>query len=119
MIDNTVSMIEGIRNHRREQDLEANLHPLGFYPELKNLKSEKEDPNVLYETVLVESPLCDYFLRLLEGNKDLTKMEQIGGFFQDKHAEILRSVLKKYWIEDFIEFCEGVNDISAQNMIHL
>lgn len=119
MIDNTVSMIEGIRNHRREQDLEANLHPLGLYPELRNLKSEKEDPNIQYETVLVESPLSEYFLRLLEGSKDLTKMEQIGGFFQDKHAEVLRSMLKKYWIEDFIAFCENLNGISADNMLHL
>jgi len=119
MIDNTVSMIEGIRNHKKEHDLDANLNPLGIYPELRNLKSEKEDPNVLYETVLVESPLCDYFLRLLEGNTAYTKMEQIGGFFQEKHAEVLRSVLKKFWIEDFIQFCEGLNGISADNMIHL
>jgi len=120
MIDNTISMIEGIKNNKKEEELEANLHPLGMYPELKNIKVEKEDTQVLFETVLVESPLADYFWKLLEAAKDSqNNIAAITGYFKDRHAEMLRSGLKKFWIEDFIAFCETLNGISAENMVHL
>lgn len=120
MIDNTISMIEGIKNNKKDEDSEANLHPLGMYPELKNIKVEKEDTQVLFETVLVESPLAEYFWKLLESNKDSqNNIAAITGYFKERHAEMLRAGLKKFWIEDFTEFCETLNGISRDNMLHI
>lgn len=109
-----------LRTKKKDQDTTANLHPLGLYDELKNLKNAEDDIPALFETVLIESPLAEYFWKLLESAKDSqTNLTAITGFFKERNAEDLRSGLKKFWIEDFIEFCETLNGISAENMLHI
>lgn len=38
MIDNIVNMIEGIKNKVDPDLLLANLDPIGYFPEIKNIK---------------------------------------------------------------------------------
>jgi len=38
MIDNVVSMIEGLKNKIDPEELIANSDPLGQFPEIKNIK---------------------------------------------------------------------------------
>jgi len=117
MIDNVVNIIEGIKNKVDTAQLEANIHPLGWFPEIANVKVTEDDFSTLYESVLVETPISDYFLKFLEiSTNKLTNLTDIQAFFKETSPETIRNCLKRLWIEDFLEFSEKLNGITADNM---
>jgi V-type H+-transporting ATPase subunit d len=74
MIDNVVNMIEGLKNKVDGDVLLANADPLGYFPEMKNIKVlEGDDYTSLYRDVLIDTPVGPYFMRFLEES-----MEGIG-----------------------------------------
>lgn len=67
MIDNVVNMIEGIKNQVDPEILKASSDPLGYFPEMKNIKVlEGDDYTALYKDVLIDTPVGPYFNRFLE-----------------------------------------------------
>lgn len=67
MIDNVVNMIEGIKNKVDPETLLANADPLGYFPEMKNMKVlEGDDYTGLYKDVLIDTPVGPYFMKFLE-----------------------------------------------------
>ena len=67
MIENVVNMIEGIKNKVESDQLMVNSDPLGFFPEMKNIKVlEGDDYTGLYRDVLIDTPVGVYFMRFLE-----------------------------------------------------
>ncbi len=80
MIDNIVNMIEGIKNKVDSDLLLTNSDPLGYFPEMKNIKVqfppkilkfiiqvlEGDDYTGLYRDVLIDTPVGVYFMRFLE-----------------------------------------------------
>jgi hypothetical protein len=55
MIDNVVNMIEGLKNKVDIEVLLANIDPLGWFPEIKNIKVlEGDDYTSLYRDVLID-----------------------------------------------------------------
>ncbi len=67
MIDNTVNLIEGIKNKIKIDDLLANTDPLGYFKEQASIKVlDPNDYSGLYQTVLIDTPVGPYFLRFLE-----------------------------------------------------
>lgn len=67
MIDNLVNMIEGIKNKVETDILLSNADPLGYFPEMKNIKVlEGDDYAGLYRDVLIDTPLGPYFMRFIE-----------------------------------------------------
>lgn len=55
MIDNVVNMIEGLKNKVDLDVLLANIDPLGWFPEIKNIKVlEGDDYTGLYKDVLID-----------------------------------------------------------------
>lgn len=66
-IDNVVNYIEGVKNKIDTKLLENNADPLGYYPELSNIKVlEGDDYSGLYRDVLIDTPVGPYFMRFLE-----------------------------------------------------
>jgi V-type H+-transporting ATPase subunit d len=64
MIDNVVNMIEGLKNKVDLEVLLANIDPLGWFPEIKNIKVlEGDDYTGLYKDVLIDVISIAYFLR--------------------------------------------------------
>ena len=62
MIDNVVSMIEGLKNKIDPEELIAASDPLGYFPEIKNIKVlEGDDYTQLYRDVLIDTPVGPYF----------------------------------------------------------
>jgi V-type H+-transporting ATPase subunit d len=58
MIDNVVNMIEGLKNKVDLDVLLANIDPLGWFPEIKNIKVlEGDDYTGLYKDVLIDVDL--------------------------------------------------------------
>jgi V-type H+-transporting ATPase subunit d len=120
MIDNLVNVVQGLRNNTPSQRLMANIDPLGFFEELKTLKSESDDFGSMYESVLIDTPISQYFLKFLEINtSDLTDISQIKNFFKETNNENMRACLKRLWMEDFYEYVQSLNSISRDNMTNL
>mmetsp|Transcript_66327 Transcript_66327/g.92298 ORF Transcript_66327/g.92298 Transcript_66327/m.92298 type:complete len:88 (+) Transcript_66327:328-591(+) len=75
MIDNVVNMIEGIKNKVDSDILLTNADPLGYFPEMKNIKvMEGDDYEGLYRDVLIDTPIGPYFMKFLE-----QRLESLGG----------------------------------------
>lgn len=78
MIDNTVNMIEGSKKGVPIDILIANSDPLGYFPEMKNIKVlEGDDYSALYRDVLIDTPVGTYFMRFIEEygeGKDLNEI---------------------------------------------
>lgn len=120
MIDNLVNIVQGLRTKTPIERLEANANPLGIFPELKSIKVEGDDLGLLYESVLIDTPISKYFKKYIEMNMENgVDMEQLKAFFKDINFEDLRANLKRLWLEDFHEFCQSLNGISKDNMTFL
>ena len=60
-------MIEGIKNDQPLDILLKGCDPLGYFPELKNIRSvEKDDYATLYQQVLIDLPIGEYFRKFLD-----------------------------------------------------
>ena len=67
MIDNTVNIIEGLKNGVSMDDLKANADPLGYFKEMQEMQvPDTDDFAGLYKLVLIDTPVGPYFLRFLE-----------------------------------------------------
>lgn len=124
MIDNTVNLIEGIKNKVKMDDLLANTDPLGYFKEQASIKVlDPNDYQGLYQTVLIDTPVGPYFLRFLEEQigdiGENVTMSDIQSTFKELKPEFIRTSLKKWWLEDFYIFCKDLNPISAEMMTDL
>jgi len=109
MIDNIVNMIEGIKNKVDTDLLLANSDPLGYFPEMKNIKvMDGDDYTGLYRDVLIDTPVGVYFIRFLEesfeGIGENRTMNDIQALFREMKPEFIRTSLKRMWLEDMHAF---------------
>lgn len=113
-IDNVVGMIEGLKNEQPLELLLKGLDPLGYFPELKNIRTvEGDDYATLYQQVLIDLPIGDYFRKFLDAC--VANMENVGdqprnaqfiaGLMRDYKAEKIKNMLKKIWLADFHKYC--------------
>lgn len=66
-LDNVVNIIEGLKNKVDIELLMSNIDPLGYFPEMRNIKVlEGDDYSGLYKDVLIDTPVGPYFMRFLE-----------------------------------------------------
>lgn len=124
MIDNVVNMIEGIKNKVDYDVLIANIDPLGYFPEIKNMKiADSDDYGTLYSAVLIDTPVGPYFNRFMEdalGENNNITLAEIQNNFKDIKPEYIRTSLKKMWLEDFYNFCtKNLNGISQEYMLEI
>ncbi|CAD8057005.1 unnamed protein product [Paramecium primaurelia] len=111
MIDNVVNMIEGLKNKIDIEILLSNIDPLGWFPEIKNIKVlEGDDYSSLYRDVLIDTPIGVYFMKFLEESienlHENRTLNDIQNLFREMKPEYIRTSLKKMWLEDFYLFCE-------------
>ncbi|KAJ2311838.1 H(+)-transporting V0 sector ATPase subunit d, partial [Coemansia sp. RSA 2702] len=98
MIDNVILLITGTLHERDTHDLLDKCHPLGFFDSMPALcvATTVQD---LYNTVMVDSPLAGYFRECLSA-EDLNEL----------NIEIIRNTLYKAYLEDFMEYCQGLGE---------
>ena len=126
-IENVVGMIEGLKNEQPLDLLLKGLDPLGYFPELKNIKTvEGDDYATLYQQVLIDLPIGDYFRKFLDAC--VSNIDNLGGvrkdarfisdLMKDYKAEKIKNMLKKIWLADFHKYCmENLpGDVSKQIM---
>ena len=109
MIDNVIYIIEGLKEKQNLEDLLKKANPIGEFPELKTIRMvEGDDYADLYQTVLIDLPIGNYFHKFLEGilvndaNKDASAIPAI--MREYKPAKI-QHLIKKIWMNEFHYFC--------------
>eukprot|EP00347_Sterkiella_histriomuscorum_P019488 403341437 len=124
-IENVVGVIEGVKNDQPLELLLKGLDPLGYFPELKNIRTvEGDDYATLYQQVLVDLPIGNYFRKFLEicigsiGNDGAIKKDArfISDLMKDYKAEKIKNMLKKIWIGEFHKYSMQLPDVSRQTM---
>ncbi len=105
MIDNVMNILEGLHNRTDFNKLLQACDPIGYFPELKAVEIASSDIAVLYETVLIDTPLSTFFSQYLEENtKELKNFNEVQTFFKEEKPEKVRSSLKKILMEEFWKF---------------
>ena len=118
-----VNIIEGLKNKVDIELLMNNIDPLGYFPEMRNIKVlEGDDYSGLYRDVLIDTPVGPYFMRFLE--EEMTKeggdsrtMNEVQNLFKELKPEYIRTSLKKLWLEDFYQFCQHFLNSTSDNMM--
>ena len=125
MIDNVINIIEGVKNNVDLEVLLKRSDPLGYFPELKNIKTvEGENYGELYETVLIDLPIGVYFRKFLEellaDETGERTSDTIQNLMKDFKPEKIKNILKKIWLTEMYEYCESrINPQSAEVMLDL
>ena len=124
MLENVLMMIEGLKCGISSERLQASVDPLGDFKLLSAVElSNKLD--LLYQTVLIDSPVGPYFYKYLEqknmGNNDnkegMKHFSDMQNYFKEETPELVRSSLNRIWIETFYEHCSTkLNETSRVNM---
>ncbi|KAI0061677.1 ATPase, V0 complex, subunit D [Artomyces pyxidatus] len=104
MIDNVILLITGTVNKRETKELLRRCHPLGWFESMPAL-TVPTTTEELYESVLVETDLADYFRGCISA-KELDTL----------NIEIIRNTLYKAYLEDFATFCESLGGPTAEVM---
>lgn len=119
-IENVVGVIEGVKNDQPLELLLKGLDPLGYFPELKNIRTiEGDDYATLYQQVLVDLPIGNYFRKFLDtcvavmasdndkagGNNIKKDSKFISDLMKDFKAEKIKNLLKKIWLTEFHKYC--------------
>lgn len=101
MIDNIALLITGTLHERDTRELLERCHPLGWFETMPVL-SVATNIEELYNSVLVETPLAEYFKGSLS-HQDLDEL----------NIEIVRNMLYKNYLEDFHNFVSTHPDFSG------
>lgn len=124
MIDNVVNMIEVVKN-RDSKRMKVSPDPLGYFRGMEDiLRFDGEDIAELYQIVLIDTPIGEYFNRLLEdlinaGALQNRSLDDVHRQFAEITPEILRISLRKMWLEDLHEICRNLNSISNEVLLDL
>ena len=117
MIDNIMNILDGMRNRVEFKKLLSACDPIGYFPELNAIEIASNDIAVLYETVLIDTPLSSFFSTYLENNtRDLKNFNEVQTFFKEEKPEKVRSSLKRVLMEDFYDFIKKMNGTTAESM---
>lgn len=121
MIDNVIYIIEGVKNNVDLEVLLKRADPLGYFPELKNIRTvDGDNYSDLYETVLIDIPIGIYFRKFLEDvmyEESARNADRIAEIMRDYKPEKIKNLLKKIWISEFYHYCdENMNGVTAEIM---
>lgn len=114
-IESVVGMIEGIKNEQSIEVIKKGIDPLGDFAELKNIRIvEGNDYATLYQQVLIDLPIGDYFRKFMDNMlsnvdnlKDGKKKDAafISETMKDFKAEKIKNMLRKIWLAEFHKYC--------------
>lgn len=106
------------------------MHPLGEFEGMKVIMSESFDIqggfDDVYRIFLVDTPIGKYFEAYLQEagreKDELAKPQDAssaGSILTKQDLEIMKASLKKAWLEDFNDYCQGQGGTTAEVMGHL
>ncbi|GMT30878.1 hypothetical protein PFISCL1PPCAC_22175 [Pristionchus fissidentatus] len=107
MIDNIILLITGTLHQRPISELISKCHPLGSFEQMEAIHIAST-PAELYNAVLVDTPLANYFVDCIN-EQDLDEM----------NVELIRNTLYKAYLEDFYGFCKQLGGTTAEVMCEI
>lgn len=129
MIDNITLLLKGTKNERPIEELMAQLHPLGLFNPSTMQAIGAFDPKDsqgyawLYQTVLIDTPVGEYFSQLLQEQSRPEQLREnsknFGELMEEVQIEVIYNSLMKLYLEDFYLFCEGLGGDSWTIMADL
>merc|ERR1719201_1878692 len=117
MIDNITLLLKGTKNERPIEELMSQLHPLGTFNQSTMEAIGAFDPKDsqgyawLYQTVLIDTPVGDYFSQLLQEQSTTEQLRDNSTNFGELMDEVQ--------IEDIYQFCVALGGDTATIMCHL
>ncbi|GBG27173.1 V-type proton ATPase subunit d [Hondaea fermentalgiana] len=125
MIDNVMLILKATLNNPNVDvaSLIKQTHPLGQFEEsvFNSICAFENSPKgyaELYQSVLIDTPIGPYFARFLQ--EESAKVSQDASYVQNLLEELpttkLESSLRKLYLEDFLEFCQGLGGDTATIM---
>mmetsp|Transcript_40659 Transcript_40659/g.57173 ORF Transcript_40659/g.57173 Transcript_40659/m.57173 type:complete len:391 (+) Transcript_40659:57-1229(+) len=120
MIENVMLLLKGTLSGRDINELIAQCHPLGMFKEstmrsIPTFENSAKGYSDLYQTVLVDTPVGQYFAMFLEESADRVGGE-VRNVLEEVEIEIIKSSLIKFWIEDFYGFVQKLGGDTADIM---
>jgi len=106
MIDNVCLLINGTLNRRQLSELVPKCHPLGRFEQMEAV-TIAQTPGELYNSILIDTPLSEFFSGFSEADLD------------EMNIEIIRNTLFKYYIEAFYELCKEIGGETEEAMCPL
>ena len=122
MLDNVMNIVEGLRAGVAFPKLLASVDPIGYFPELRQAEIGASDLASLYEYVLIDSPVGNFFGTFLESvnaSRELRHFEEVQSFFKEERPEKVRGALRRELLERFNEHCQTLGNTSAEIMSRL
>lgn len=123
MIDNVVSLIQGAANKKSPEELLSRIDPLGWFPEMRAIAAVDTSTGYedMYRMLLIDTPVGPYFEAYLHSQAadDALAGARIGSLLTEQDMELMRSALKKTWLEDFYSFCTKLGGTTATVMQHI
>jgi len=107
MIDNIILLITGTLHQRPISELIPKCHPLGSFEQMEAIHIAAT-PAELYNAVLVDTPLANFFLDCIS-EADLDEL----------NVEIIRNKLYKAYLESFFQFCKELGGATAEIMCEI
>lgn len=126
MIDNIITLLQGTLNGKEPSELLSKADPLGYFDEMKTIPSMNisQGYDDIYRTILIETPVGPYFEEFMksiasEDGKPLGSDADVGSMLSDTDIELMKTLLKKAWIEDFFKFCNSIGGTTKEIMGHM
>jgi len=134
MIDNVCMIIQCSLNNKAPVEMLDKIHPMGVFESMKDVMKETFDVqggfDEVYRIFLVDTPIGKYFEEYLkevgsDGNEPLAAIEtlpgksDVGKILNNQDLEIMKAMLKKFWLEDFYRFVGQQGGTTEEVMGHI
>lgn len=146
MIDNVCMIILGTMNQKKPLEMMEKCHPMGIFAGIRTIMTDtygteagvnKKGVDDMYRIFLVDTPVGKYFEQYLEsvqaasgdgdgavtgadsGLGDATPGVGAEQLLSKQDLEVMKQHLKRAWLEDFFEFCQGLGGTTAEVMGHV
>ncbi|CAM9461554.1 unnamed protein product [Chrysoparadoxa australica] len=115
MIENVMLLLKGTLSGRDVSELISQCHPLGLFKEstmrlIPTFEASSKGYADLYQTVLIDTPIGEYFSRFLEEQHDqaLGTSAGVRNVLEEVEIEIIKNGIMKLYLEDFHRYCASV-----------
>ncbi|GFE54475.1 ATP synthase [Babesia ovis] len=117
MIDNLIALLQGVGNKKSPEELMDRIDPIGWFRGLETLMDADMCQSVedLHRIILCDTPIGPYFERYLPCIADNKKQSVL----DPSSITLLKSFLKRAWLEDFYNFSTSLGGTSAEVMGHI
>lgn len=126
MIDNVMVILKATLNNPNVDiiSLVKQVHPLGQFDDsvLKSIfafENSAKGYTELYNSVLVDTPIGKYFAKFLAAEAAEPSGDSVKSIMEELPTTKLESALRKYYLEDFANFCEFCGGETAETMLDI